>query len=177
MEETKQVRFSGLGGQGILLAGSIFARAALDDWEYVSGSTIYGANISGGLCAADVVLSQQPISYPKVLEADVLVTMSQQAYGQYVTEVSQEGIVFYDSVLAVEDIPGLRQVSVPAVELAARELNNVMTANMIMLGVVAQASKIIGFDAVVKIVGGSGSEAFREVNVSALKLGFDYKIG
>jgi len=64
VEKTKQVRFCGLGGQGILLAGNLFSHAALEEWKYVCETSAYGASVTGGLCASDVVMSQHPISYP-----------------------------------------------------------------------------------------------------------------
>ena len=76
------MRLSGFGGQGIILAGVITAKAAVEqDGIYATQTQSYGAESRGGACMANVVLSQEKIDYPEPEELDILVAMSHQEEG------------------------------------------------------------------------------------------------
>ena len=45
-----QVRFAGLGGQGILLMGEILGEAAVLDKKYVGQTASYGSEARGSAC-------------------------------------------------------------------------------------------------------------------------------
>ena len=87
MGQIKQALICGYGGQGIVLAGAILGRAAFNDGKWVGGTNSYGAASRGGACRAEVVISDQPISFPYVIEADVLIAMYQSAYDKYIGQV------------------------------------------------------------------------------------------
>ena len=79
-----EVRIAGLGGQGIVLLGVILAKAiAADDKLHVVQTQSYGPESRGGAVRADLVISDEPVDYPKVRKADVLVAMSQTAFDAY----------------------------------------------------------------------------------------------
>ena len=50
MAPIKQVILCGLGGQGIVLAGTILSQAAFNDGKWVSSTNSYGAAARGGAC-------------------------------------------------------------------------------------------------------------------------------
>ena len=115
-----QVRFAGLGGQGILLMGEILGEAAVFDKKYVGQTASYGSEARGSACRSDVVISDSWIDFPEVTEADVMACMSQGTYDQLISKVNPStGIIFYDTQM-VKPNPSssLKQVSVPATEKA-----------------------------------------------------------
>ena len=66
------VRFSGVGGQGIVLAGRLLGKAAaLHDGKEAVCTQTYGPEARGGASRADVVISDESVDYPFVIEADV----------------------------------------------------------------------------------------------------------
>ena len=83
MAEIRQVRLSGFGGQGVVLAGMLLGEAGVIEGRHVAGSNSYGAQARGSGCKSEVVFSDGPIDFPHVVTADILVAMSQGAY-QYV---------------------------------------------------------------------------------------------
>ena len=85
MTSAKQVRLSGFGGQGVVLAGTILGHAAIRDGKWVAGSSSYGAQARGGSARSDVVIADGPVVYPHVIEADILIALSQTAYDKYVS--------------------------------------------------------------------------------------------
>src|SRR4030067_523155 len=80
----KEIRIAGFGGQGVALAGMVLGKALTiyEDMEAVM-TQAYGPEARGGASSANVVLSDQPIAYPFVQAADVLVALSQEAYSNF----------------------------------------------------------------------------------------------
>jgi 2-oxoglutarate ferredoxin oxidoreductase subunit gamma len=75
-----EVRLSGTGGQGILTLGKIMGQVlALDHGYSVTQTQSYGPEARGGASRSDLVISSYRISYPKPVNLDMLVALSQEA--------------------------------------------------------------------------------------------------
>ena len=172
-----QVRFAGLGGQGIILMGEILGEAAVMEKKYVGQTASYGAEARGSACRSDVVISESWIDYPEVTEADILGCMSQGTYEQNKAKVNAAGgIIFIDTQMIKPD-PSitLKQIPVPATERALKDLGNRMVANIIMLGVVAKRTGIISIEALRATLEERLSPKLREVNLKALESALSYE--
>jgi 2-oxoglutarate ferredoxin oxidoreductase subunit gamma len=176
MGEVKQVRLSGFGGQGVVLAGTILGYAAIKDGKWVAGSSSYGAQARGGSARSDVVLSDGPIVFPHVMEADILVAMAQTAYTKYTAELAQEAWVIYDDELvSARSIAHATQIGVPATASALKELKQQQSANIVILGALAAITGIVSKGALSAAIGENVSERFKELNLKALDVG--YRLG
>ncbi len=173
-----QIRFAGLGGQGIILMGEILGEAAALDKKYVGQTSSYGSEARGSACRADVVISDSWIDYPEVTAADVLVCMAQGAYDLNITKVNHEsGLIFYDSQLVKPDQESkLRHIPVPATEKALSELGNKMVANMLLLGAVVKIMNLVSREALQKALLNRVPASILELNQKALALGFELEI-
>lgn len=170
-----QVRFAGLGGQGILLMGEILGEAAVLDKKYVGQTASYGSEARGSACRSDVVISDSWIDFPEVTEADVLACMSQGTYDQLSRKINPEkAVVFYDAQMVKPD-PALKagQIPVPATERAFGEFNNRMVANIVLLGAVAAGVSLVREESLFKSLANRVPPAFLELNRKALALGFE----
>lgn len=169
-----EVLLAGLGGQGVQLAGDILARAGTLAGRQVSVLPSYGAEARGTLIRTEVVISDEEIIYPGVLEPDIFVAFSQAAYDHFLPLIKPETVIFYDSAsVTPKEIRdgGTRQYPVPAMEAAA-ELGDTKAANMIMLGALATASDLVPQDALKQILSeGSGKRA--EASIRALEKGIE----
>jgi 2-oxoglutarate ferredoxin oxidoreductase subunit gamma len=177
MGELRQIRFCGFGGQGVVLAGTILGHAAINDGKWVSGSNSYGAQARGGYARSEVVISDEPIKFPHVIQSDILVALSQSAYDKYIGEVPEKGaLVIYDSLLVTpQDREGARQVGVPATNTAMSELNRKQVANIVILGASVALSGVVTKQAVATSITENIDERFRELNLKAFEVG--YKLG
>ena len=176
MGELRQVRLSGFGGQGVVLAGTILGYAAIRDGKWVAGSASYGAQARGGSARSDVVISEGPIVYPHVIEADILVAMAQTAYGTYTKELAGAAWVIYDDELVTpQPIGNAAQIGVPATSSAIRELKQQQSANIVMLGAMAAVTGIASKEALGAAIKENVSERFMALNMKALELG--YRLG
>ena len=176
MGEPRQVRISGFGGQGVVLAGTILGHAATKDGKWVAGASSYGAQARGGSARSDVVISDRPIVYPHVIEADVLVTMAQTAYNKYIEELAENAVIIYDDeMVAPRSVEKVMQIGVAATSQAIRELNQKQSANIVILGVSAAITRMVTKEALVASITENVSGRFRDLNVRALELG--YRLG
>ena len=131
-----EVRFSGSGGQGLITAAVIFAEAVgVYGVKYVCQTQSYGPEARGGKSKAEVVISDQPIDYPKAVELNLLLAMNQAACDAYFFDLRPEGLLVVDSFL-VEQLPTSRVVALPFTEIARDEIGKVMVANMVALGAI-----------------------------------------
>lgn len=141
----REVRFAGFGGQGLLLAGIILGKTAcLYAGKQAAQTQSYGTEARGGASQCNVVIDDQEITYVGVVNPDVFVVMSQEAYEKLVGEVKEGGIVFYDSDLVrIQENPKLRQIPVSSTSVA-KELGRQMVANVVILGAMVEGTKILG---------------------------------
>lgn len=177
MGELKQIRFCGFGGQGVVLAGTILGYAAIKDGKWVSGSNSYGAQARGGSARSEVVISDDPIKFPHVIESDILVALSQSAYDVYIKNMAEKGalVIYDDLMIKPSHLRGVQQIGVPATNTAIHELESKQVANMVMLGAFVAITRIVNRQALISSIIENVAERFRDLNIKALEVG--YKLG
>jgi len=167
-----EVLLAGLGGQGVRLAGDILAQSCILEGKNVSVLPSYGAEARGTLVRSEVVISEEAIIYPGVLEPDLFVAFSQDAYDHFLATLQPSTKVIYDPasvtpVAAHRSQP--KHYPIPAIQ-AATELGNAKAANMVMLGALAAFSELISEQALEKILA-KGPKARTELNIKAMEKG------
>jgi 2-oxoglutarate ferredoxin oxidoreductase subunit gamma len=169
----QEVRFSGFGGQGIILAGYIVGKAATLYTDLNATLTqSYGPESRGGACAAELVLADEPVHYPHVIAPDVLVAMSQEAYDKYAGQVDAGGLILFDDTLVDPDIvPHEAPVlGVPATHIAA-ELGRRIVANIVMLGFFTGVTGLVPADAMRQTILASVPKGTEKLNTEAFEHG------
>ena len=77
-----EIRIAGFGGQGVILSAVIIGKAGcIYQPGYATMTQNFGPEARGGACSAQLILSDTPVLYPYVPRPDILVVMSQEAYG------------------------------------------------------------------------------------------------
>jgi 2-oxoglutarate ferredoxin oxidoreductase subunit gamma len=175
MTEIKQVRLSGFGGQGVVLAGLLLGQAGVFDGKYISGSNSYGAQARGSGCKSEIILSDGPVDFPHLTIADILVAMSQGTYDIYCTDVREEsGLILYDQgFLTLKDDLRVKQLGIPATEVSMKRLKNKQAANIVFLGALIEATRIVSPGAIRKAISMHVGERFRPLNLKALRGGME----
>ena len=173
MSEDIQVRISGFGGQGVVLAGVLLGEAGVIDGKQVAGSNSYGAQARGSGCKSEIVFSEGLIDFPLLTTADLLIAMSQGAYDLNWRDVKEKsGLILYDrSLVTPREALGVEQVGLPATELALKKLKNKQMANLILLGALVEMTKIVSPKAIRKAIALHVNERFRALNLKALRIG------
>ncbi|MEK6599068.1 MAG: 2-oxoacid:acceptor oxidoreductase family protein [Deltaproteobacteria bacterium] len=175
MGQRYEMRFSGLGGQGIILAGIIMAEAAsIYGGKNASQSQSYGPESRGGASKSEVIISDEEIDYPKATSIDAMLAMTQEACTKYCKDIKDGGILLVDSD-EVKNIPSgnFKAYSFPITTIARDELGKTIVANIIALGMITELTKIISHEALEKAVLARVPAAFLDLNKKALQIGFD----
>jgi len=171
-----EIRIAGFGGQGIILAGIVLGQAAIHEGKKAVQTQSYGAETRGGAARSEVVISNERIDYPKVISADIAITMSQESFEKYGSDTKPGGALFVDADLVTSVSAANRAATyrVPATKLAAEELKKTLVANMVMLGAVAAATKCVELDSLRKSLEEVAPKASVDLNIRALERGFEW---
>jgi 2-oxoglutarate ferredoxin oxidoreductase subunit gamma len=172
-----EIRIGGLGGQGVILCGIIIGKAAsIHDGKHATLIQSFGPEARGSACSAQVILSNEAIGFPYVKSPDVLILMSRDAYRQFAPQLRPGGLVLYESDLIAADggLPsGARALGIPATRFA-EELGRRLVLNIVMVGFFAGVTGLVSREAVEKAVLDSVPKGTEDLNMRALKKGFEY---
>ncbi|MBI5624960.1 MAG: 2-oxoacid:acceptor oxidoreductase family protein [Elusimicrobia bacterium] len=172
-----EIRVGGLGGQGVILCGSIIGKAAaIHDGKHAAMIQAFGPEARGSACSAQVIVSDEPIGYPYVKNPDVLVLMSPDAYKLFAPTVKPGGLILHESELVHpdKDLPaGVKTIGIPATRFA-EELGRRLVLNIVMVGFFAGTTGLVSYEAVEKAVLDSVPKGTEDLNSRALKKGFEF---
>jgi 2-oxoglutarate ferredoxin oxidoreductase subunit gamma len=172
MASRTEVRLAGEGGQGMILAGIILAEAAaIYDHKMAIQTQSYGPEARGGASKSEVVIADGEIDHPEVLNADVVVTLSQEAYDKYAAGVKSGGLLIVDDE-KVHTIIAPEAVRIPISRLAFETTGRAITANTVALGVLVGLTGVVSRQAIEKAVTARAPRGTEEMNMKALAAGF-----
>lgn len=173
----KAVIFAGFGGQGILLAGKILARAGMNRGLEVTWLPSYGPEMRGGTANCTVVVADSQIGSPVVDNPEALVAMNAPSLDRFEGRVAAGGVIVVNSSLVKRAVKrhDVRAVPVPANDIAA-ELGNPRVLNMVALGALVRELDVLPLEAVEEAMEeelrGRGRDKLIELNRRALRRGF-----
>lgn len=172
MSRRIEIRLAGTGGQGMILAGILLAEAAVADGRQVLQTQSYGPEARGGASRADVIISDQEVHFPEVLEADVLLCMSQEACDRYADEVKERGLVILDQD-NVARAPTTEAIRAPITTLSRETTGREISANVVALGLLVGLTGVVSRSALEAAVQARVPKGTEEVNLRALAAGFE----
>ncbi len=172
MPNKVEMRISGLGGQGVILAGQILGRAAVYDGKNAVQTQSYGAEARGTTAKSEVIISDGEIGFPAVRKCDVLIVMNQEATEKNIKDLKEAGILLIDSS-NVKKIPKINAqiFKISATEMAENSFGQTVYANMIMLGALTKTTNIISEESMEKAIRDIVPEKSIAVNIKAFKRG------
>ena len=144
------IRIAGFGGQGVISAGVLIAQAGVIEGKEVSFFPAYGAEMRGGTANCSVVVSDEEVTTPIVSCPDTVIVMNEPSLAKFEPMVKPGGVLIINTSL-VKSKPtrtDVRIVNVACDDIAAKEIGNPKTLNMVMLGAFAEATGAITLEAV-----------------------------
>jgi len=170
------LKISGFGGQGVLLAGTILARAGMIENRQVSWMPSYGPEMRGGTAHCNVTLSDNEIGSPLVDEPTVLIAMNGPSMERFAPGVAPGGTVIYNSSM-IESPPerdDIVAIPVPANKIA-EELGSPKVANMVVLGALLEHQPIASREALYEALklALKGNTKLFELDRKAIEAGAD----
>ena len=172
----REIRITGLGGQGAITAGHILGRAAsIYDRREAVMTEGYSPYITGGWSRADLIISDEPVDFPLVSSLDVLVAMYQEGLETNLKMLKQDGIGLSESRFARTFAANQREkrkvLAIPAAA-AAEQLGKKMLTNVLMLGALEAIAPVVNFDSLKKALVDRFPKA-AELNLKAIDNGYD----
>lgn len=166
-----QVRISGSGGQGIILAGILLAEAAIIDGKKALQSQSYGPESRGGSSRADVIISDEIIYYPRAVDLDILLCLTQEAADKFIDALKSVGTFIYDSSqISINPIEG-EAIGIPFSELAVKKFKTTIVTNIISLAFTSRITNIVTLNAFKKALKKRIKPKYVELNLKAVRLG------
>jgi len=173
-----EIRITGYGGQGVIMTGYIFGKAAaIYDDVHSTMTQSFGPEARGSACAAALIVDDEFVDYPYLRRTDVLVALSREGYEKYAGELKEGGILIFDEDLvdpaSAELAPNVTQLGVPAVRIA-EDLGKRIVQNIVVVGFTTAATEIVGKEAAIKAVESSVPPATIDLNLQAFERGHEY---
>ena len=177
----EEVLFAGFGGQGILLAGQLVAKAAMDDGLFATWYPSYGPEMRGGTANCQVVYSDDEIGSPIASQYDTAVVMNQPSYEKFQPMVKPGGTLLVNaSLIEVESPRGdVEIVEVQANELA-RAVASDRSANVVVVGAYNALKGLIKNETIEKVLRETFARKGEDVvdaNLKAFAAGIDAVAG
>jgi len=149
---TERIIVAGAGGQGIMLLGKILATSVMEEEKFVTWLPSYGAEVRGGTAHCSVIVSDKEIGSPYIKEADALIVMNNPSFLKFKGRLKNKGLLIANSSL-VENVTDNKftVLSYPFTDIASN-LGNIRIANMVALGVYAQATKTLSVNKILHVI-------------------------
>ncbi len=169
-------RFSGSGGQGIMLAGQILAEAAgVYEGRNVVQTRSYGPEARGGASRSEVIISREPIDTLEVSEPDFLLALTQEAFDRYTGDLKSNAIVVIDPGFVRKKRKLTERISiysVPVTAIALDRVGSIVCANVVALGVMGELTRIVKQQSLREAVRKAVPAGTEEINLKALDEGY-----
>jgi len=169
-----EIRLSGSGGQGLILAGIILGRAAVLDKRRVTQTQSYGPESRGGSSRADVIISDQEIYFPEATSFNCLLALTQEACDKYLFDLRENGILIIDTTFVKNLALAAEQTyELPFTEIAIEKLGSPISTNILSLAFLVKVTGIVKESSLKQSISESVKPAFVDLNLKAMKLGFE----
>lgn len=173
-EQTWQIRIGGVGGQGIVLASKLLGVAAsLFDGKEAVCTQVYGPEARGGAARSDVVISNGPVDYPFVTEADVLAVLFPEAYTKFRPMLRPGGLLIIDNAMVKPSEDEENICSVPATKIADA-VGNRMARNVVILGCLIGKTGVVSRESMIESIRKNMKPKIVELNIRALDAGIEF---
>lgn len=164
---------SGSGGQGVITMAILLAEtAALEENLTAVQSQSYGPEARGGATRSDVIISDSEIFFPKVLQPNILVALTEEASNKYLPLIRPGGLCLYDCDL-VQPNPRVdaEQIGIPMYKNVLARLGKAVAFNICVLGALTTLTGIVKLSSLERVVERRFAKAHFASNQEALRLG------
>jgi 2-oxoglutarate ferredoxin oxidoreductase subunit gamma len=168
-----EIIVGGVGGQGVVLSGILLGTAAVVfDGKKAVQTQSYSSELRGGAARTEVIISNGPISDPKVRKADILVALAEEALPRDIGLVKSGGLVIVDSDRTEGPAAGdYKVLRVPATSIAEKEMGDPIVANIIVLGALIKKSAVVSAGSMEKAIEATVPAKVRTLNIAAFRRG------
>ena len=173
------MRFTGVGGQGVLLAGEIFAEAKIRKGGYGLKTATYTSQVRGGPTVVDITLDDDEIFYPYANDGEIefMLSVAHKSYDLFKDGVSLGSTIVVDPFLVHptdEDRKKWNIIEIPIITIAKEEVGNVITQSVVALAIANTLINAIDKETLVATMLSKVPAKVHDVNIKAYDLGEKY---
>jgi len=173
------MRFTGVGGQGVLLAGEIFAAAKIKDGGYGVKTATYTSQVRGGPTVVDIQLDDNEIWYPYAIDGqiDFMLSVADKSFQLFKDGVKEGGTIVIEPNLVFpsdEDRKKWNIVEIPIITIAKEEVGNVITQSVVALAIANLYTKALDEKVLLDTMLSKVPAKVHELNLKAYELGKKY---
>jgi len=173
----EEIIISGFGGQGALFAGQLLAYASMDSGYHVTWIPSYGPEMRGGKARCTVIVSDEEIGSPLTAHPTASIVLNIPSMEAFEPAIQPGGVLVVNASLVPHrsdrtDI----NVLYPAASDIAAEMGSVRLANVVCLGALVKATKVVSLETIGKSLQKYLPARHRnllELNIAALYKGAD----
>jgi 2-oxoglutarate ferredoxin oxidoreductase subunit gamma len=174
-----QIRFTGVGGQGVLLAGEIFGAAKVKSGGYGIKSATYTSQVRGGPTVVDILLDDEEILYPYANEGEIefMLSTANVSYQQFKNGVKEGGTIVIEPNLvqpSEEDRKKWKIYEIPIITIAKEEVGNVITQSVVALSITQTFMNPVDREILFETMLSKVPAKVHDVNKKAFELGEKY---
>lgn len=173
-----EIIIAGFGGQGVLFGGMLLAQTAVEENKQTTWFPSYGAEMRGGTANSTVIISNDEIGAPIASTPNVLIAMNEQSLIKFLPKLDINPAIIINSSLVnnINEYNSYKPFFIPATELADKELNDVRTTNLIIIGKYIRQSGILKLESALKACEKVLAEKPKLIpmNQNALTIGYNY---
>jgi 2-oxoglutarate ferredoxin oxidoreductase subunit gamma len=171
-----EIKIGGFGGQGVILGGYIIGRAAsIYDNKFATMIQAFGPEARGSSASAELIISDETITYPYITAPNLMVLMSQEAYTKFASELIAGGTLITEEELVTSSNlrKDVQHFSIPATRFAEK-LGKKMVLNIVMMGFTTAISNVVHEQAMIEAVKVSVPKGTEDLNLKAFQKGYEY---
>lgn len=172
----EEIIISGFGGQGQLFAGQLLAYAGMMEDRKVAWIPSYGPEMRGGTANCTVVIGDEEVGSPVVLQPSAVVAMNPPSLDKYEKAIKPGGVLVVNTSLGSRPVQrtDIRVVAVAASEESISAAGTERLANMVALGALLALLPVVSLDSLLaalrKVLGERKAGLF-DANEKALRRG------
>jgi 2-oxoglutarate ferredoxin oxidoreductase subunit gamma len=175
------LRFTGVGGQGVLLAGEIMAACKIKDGGQGLKTATYTSQVRGGPTVVDITLDDDEIRYPYANEGEIdfMLSVADVSYQQFKSGVKPGGTIVVDPNLVTptdDDRKKWNIHEIPIITIAKEEVKNVITQSVIALAISNTMMEVLGEQSLIDTMLSKVPPKVHDANKLAYELGKKYAL-
>jgi len=177
VEEIKEIRWHGRGGQGAWTASELLAKAAILEGKYIQSFPEFGPERMGAPVNSYTRISDRPINlHCSVYNPDIVVVLDPTLLKTVpVTKgLKENGVLIVNTkenpaeIRRKLDLKTGKVWTVPATDIALRILNRPVT-NTAMIGAVARATQIVSLESIERVTKTRFPPSIAEKNIAIVR--------
>jgi 2-oxoglutarate ferredoxin oxidoreductase subunit gamma len=173
MNNITRLVFSGSGGQGVITAAVILAETVvIYEGRNAVQTQKYGAAARGGATRSDIIIADGSINYPEIIQPNILVTLTQEAYNSFSSIVRPGGLLLTDTrfVETAKKVDA-KKIELPMYDEVMDKIGKPIVYNICMLGTLIGITGLIRAESILKVLAERIPADFLSMNERALDVG------